>query len=44
MPVTWCYSVADNRQYCSIGFPMGCFNGDTRTDDDPCGINVSNKS
>ncbi|XP_043463720.1 transmembrane 9 superfamily member 2 isoform X1 [Leptopilina heterotoma] len=39
MPVTWCYSVAEDRQYCSIGFPMGCFNGQTRTEEDPCGIN-----
>lgn len=25
MPVTWCYTVEDDRQYCSIGFPMGCY-------------------
>lgn len=25
MPVTWCYTVQDGRQYCSIGFPMGCY-------------------
>lgn len=25
MPVTWCYQVESNRQFCSTGFPMGCF-------------------
>lgn len=24
MPVTWCYPLEDNQQYCSTGFPMGC--------------------
>lgn len=25
MPATWCYSLGENeRQFCSIGFPMGC--------------------
>lgn len=24
MPVTTCYTMEDNRQYCSTGFPMGC--------------------
>lgn len=25
MPVTWCYPLENNRQYCSTGFPMGCY-------------------
>ncbi|XP_014676175.1 PREDICTED: transmembrane 9 superfamily member 2-like [Priapulus caudatus] len=25
MPVTWCYEVESNQQYCSTGFPIGCF-------------------
>lgn len=25
MPVTWCYPLEDNHQYCSTGFPMGCY-------------------
>lgn len=25
MPITWCYTVESDRQYCSIGFPMGCY-------------------
>lgn len=25
MPITWCYIVEDGNQYCSRGFPMGCF-------------------
>lgn len=24
MPVTWCYPLDNDRQYCSTGFPMGC--------------------
>lgn len=24
MPVTWCYPLENERQYCSTGFPMGC--------------------
>ena len=24
MPVTWCYPLSNDRQYCSTGFPMGC--------------------
>lgn len=25
MPVTWCYLLEGNRQFCSTGFPMGCY-------------------
>lgn len=25
MPVTWCYPLEDSHQYCSTGFPMGCY-------------------
>lgn len=25
MPVTWCYMVEDGSQYCSRGFPLGCY-------------------
>jgi transmembrane 9 superfamily protein 2/4 len=24
MPVTWCYPLDNEKQYCSTGFPMGC--------------------
>lgn len=24
MPITWCYNLQNDRQYCSTGFPMGC--------------------
>lgn len=24
MPVTWCYPLENDRQFCSTGFPMGC--------------------
>nr|CAD7206342.1 unnamed protein product [Timema douglasi] len=25
MPVTWCYLQNHDQQYCSTGFPMGCY-------------------
>lgn len=25
LPVVWCYMSSDNRQFCSRGFPIGCF-------------------
>lgn len=25
MPVTWCYPVENEQQWCSLGFPMGCY-------------------
>ncbi|KAK7090811.1 transmembrane 9 superfamily member 2-like [Littorina saxatilis] len=25
MPVTWCYQVDNSQQYCSTGFPVGCY-------------------
>ncbi|XP_023298241.2 transmembrane 9 superfamily member 2 [Lucilia cuprina] len=37
MPVTWCYPLENNKQYCSTGFPMGCL---VRSDSDAgCLIN-----
>lgn len=41
MPVTWCYSVDDGRQYCSTGFPMGCHVRDKRSPEDICMISVA---
>lgn len=40
MPVTWCYQLEDERQYCSTGFPMGCYNREARSQRDPCSINA----
>lgn len=40
MPVTWCYQLEDERQYCSTGFPMGCFSREPRSQLDTCSINV----
>ncbi|EDW13515.2 transmembrane 9 superfamily member 2 [Drosophila mojavensis] len=37
MPVTWCYQLETGKQYCSIGFPMGCL---VRPDGDGCPINL----
>ncbi|KAH8400452.1 hypothetical protein KR222_000007 [Zaprionus bogoriensis] len=36
MPVTWCYQLETGKQYCSIGFPMGCL---VRPDGEGCPIN-----
>lgn len=37
MPVTWCYPLDNEKQYCSTGFPMGCF---VRPDsDEACLVN-----
>lgn len=42
MPVTWCYSVDDDRQrqYCSIGFPMGCYS--RKSNGYNCGLSGEN--
>lgn len=40
MPVTWCYQIQDEKQYCSTGFPMGCFTKDAHSQQDACSINV----
>ncbi|XP_012283767.1 transmembrane 9 superfamily member 2 isoform X2 [Orussus abietinus] len=40
MPVTWCYQVEDERQYCSTGFPMGCYFRISQTQQDTCSINI----
>ncbi|XP_046828741.1 transmembrane 9 superfamily member 2 isoform X1 [Vespa crabro] len=39
MPVTWCYQIQDEKQYCSTGFPMGCFTKEARSQQDACSIN-----
>ncbi|XP_012262540.1 transmembrane 9 superfamily member 2 isoform X2 [Athalia rosae] len=36
MPVTWCFMLENSRQYCSTGFPMGCFVKETRSQPDTC--------
>lgn len=43
MPVTWCYQLEDERQYCSTGFPMGCYSKEPRSQQDTCTIHVSTK-
>ncbi|XP_076749997.1 transmembrane 9 superfamily protein member 2 isoform X1 [Xylocopa sonorina] len=39
MPVTWCYQLEDERQYCSTGFPMGCYSREPKFQLDTCSIN-----
>lgn len=41
MPITNCYDTDDGRQYCSTGFPMGCYSRDGR---DTCYRNIANKN
>lgn len=36
MPVTWCYDLEDGQQYCSTGFPMGCYKPDPNHDNNIC--------
>lgn len=37
MPVTWCYPVeGEGQQYCSSGFPMGCYVSKTGVQKDAC--------
>jgi len=36
MPLTWCYPVEGNQQYCATGFPMGCFVGSKGEQKDAC--------
>ncbi|RZF33981.1 hypothetical protein LSTR_LSTR006897 [Laodelphax striatellus] len=38
MPVTWCYTLDNGQQYCSTGFPMGCYVGERRKPEDICMI------
>lgn len=38
MPVTWCYQVEGNNNYCSTGFPMGCYVDEKRDRKDACVI------
>ncbi|CAG2171155.1 unnamed protein product, partial [Oppiella nova] len=40
MPVTWCYPVEGDQQYCSVGFPVGCYVDSQGTAKDACVMNV----
>lgn len=39
MPVTWCYPVEGDQQYCSIGFPVGCYVDPSGNPKDACVMN-----
>uniref|UniRef100_A0A0A9YMY9 Transmembrane 9 superfamily member n=1 Tax=Lygus hesperus TaxID=30085 RepID=A0A0A9YMY9_LYGHE len=39
MPVTWCYYIEYGGQCCIPGFPMGCFVGEYRRQEDICNMN-----
>lgn len=36
MPVTWCYLVETNSNYCSTGFPVGCYVTESNKKKDAC--------
>ncbi|RWS01640.1 hypothetical protein B4U79_02365 [Dinothrombium tinctorium] len=40
MPVTWCYPVEGDNQYCSVGFPMGCYVNNEKVPKDACIMNA----
>ena len=40
MPVTWCYRGEPGQQYCSTGFPMGCYVTKEGKAKDACVMNV----
>ena len=44
MPVTWCYQVSEKepkKQYCSTGFPVGCYVDNEGRASESCAIKVS---
>lgn len=41
LPVIWCYMTTDNQEYCSRGFPVGCYVSKTGQKKDACRIFVS---
>lgn len=38
MPVTWCYVAEQHQQYCSTGFPIGCYIDKEGIVKDACGL------
>ena len=41
LPVIWCYQTEDNNEYCSRGFPVGCYVSKNGQKKDACRIYVS---
>jgi transmembrane 9 superfamily protein 2/4 len=41
LPVIWCYMTEDNRQFCSRGFPVGCYVNRFGIQKDICKLFVS---
>ena len=41
MPVTWCYNIESNRQYCNRGFPIGCYIDPKGRKSEGCYLSVS---
>lgn len=43
MPVAWCYKTVKDEQFCSTGFPMGCFVDNTGSPKDACTMDAAFK-
>lgn len=43
LPVIWCYETDDGKEYCSRGFPVGCYVSKTGQKKDACRIFVRKK-
>lgn len=41
LPVIWCYFTQDNKEYCSRGFPVGCYVTKTGQKKDTCRVSVN---
>jgi transmembrane 9 superfamily protein 2/4 len=43
MPVTWCYQGEPGQQFCTTGFPMGCYLPKNGKAKDACVMNVNSR-
>ena len=41
LPVVWCYFTEENKQFCSRGFPVGCYVNKVGVQKDVCKLFVS---
>jgi len=41
MPIAWCYETMEDKQFCTPGFPFGCFVDEQGQPKDACTISVS---
>lgn len=41
LPIVWCYYTEDDKEFCSRGFPMGCYVSKSGVQKDVCKLFVS---